>query len=138
MMQKQLLQLVHKKLKRLIVDAGSEKKEQFDRAEDYEQLMNTIRGDNKSEDQRRDELAEIVGEKDANDTPDSVLTLVQPVIQMLDTPEVRQEGIGATPQAFAMGGPVYRNQGTDKPEGETSTNNDSLSISVRNLHCGVI
>ena len=107
-----------------IVDAGSEKKEEFDRAEDYEQLMNTIRGDNKSEDQRRDELAEIVGEKDANDTPDSVLTLVQPVIQMLDTPEVRQEGIGATPQAFAMGGPVYRNQGTNKPEGETSTTND--------------
>tara|TARA_R100000654_G_scaffold42832_1_gene69082 strand:+ start:176 stop:2587 length:2412 start_codon:yes stop_codon:yes gene_type:complete len=110
-----------------IVDAGSEKKEEFDRAEDYEQLMNTIRGDNKSEDQRRDELAEIVGEKDANDTPDSVLTLVQPVIQMLDTPEVRQEGIGATPQAFAMGGPVYRNQGTNKPEGETSTNNDALN-----------
>ena len=107
-----------------IVDAGSEKKEEFDKAEDYEQLMNTIRGDNKSEDQRRDELAEIVGEKDANDTPDSVLTLVQPVIQMLDTPEVRQEGIGATPQAFAMGGPVYRNQGTNKPEGETSTTND--------------
>ena len=48
-----------------IVDAGSEKKQEFDRAEDYEQLMNTIRGDNKSEDQRRDELAEIVGEKDA-------------------------------------------------------------------------
>lgn len=107
-----------------IVDAGSEKKEEFDKAEDYEQLMNTIRGDNKSEDQRRDELAEIVGEKDANDTPDSVLTLVQPVIQMLDTPEVRQEGIGATPQAFAMGGPVYRDDGSKK-EGETSTNNDA-------------
>ena len=109
---------------RTIVDAGSEKKQEFDRAEDYEQLMNTIRGDNKSEDQRRDELAEIVGEKDANDTPDSVLTLVQPVIQMLDTPEVRQEGIGATPQAFAMGGPVYRENGSKK-EGETSTNNDA-------------
>ena len=114
---------------RTIVDAGSEKKEQFDRAEDYEQLMNTIRGDNKSEDQRRDELAEIVGEKDANDTPDSVLTLVQPVIQMLDTPEIRQEGIGATPQAFAMGGPVYREDGSKK-EGETSTNNDD---SLNNL-----
>jgi len=111
---------------RTIVDAGSEKKQEFDRAEDYEQLMNTIRGDNKSEDQRRDELAEIVGEKDANDTPDSVLTLVQPVIQMLDTPEVRQEGIGATPQAFAMGGPVYRDDGSKK-EGETSNNDDALN-----------
>ena len=109
-----------------IVDAGSEKKEEFDKAEDYEQLMNTIRGDNKSEDQRRDELAEIVGEKDANDTPESVLALVQPVIQMLDTPEVRQEGIGATPQAFAMGGPVYREKGTGK-EGETSNNDDALN-----------
>jgi len=116
-----------------IVDAGSEKKEEFDKAEDYEQLMNTIRGDKKSEDQRRDELAEIVGEKDANDTPDSVLTLVQPVIQMLDTPEVRQEGIGATPQAFAMGGPVYRNQGTNKPEGETSTNDDALNVALMSL-----
>ena len=109
-----------------IVDAGSEKKEEFDKAEDYEQLMNTIRGDNKSEDQRRDELAEIVGEKDADDTPESVLALVQPVIQMLDTPEVRQEGIGATPQAFAMGGPVYREKGTGK-EGETSNNDDALN-----------
>jgi len=109
-----------------IVDAGSEKKEEFDKAEDYEQLMNTIRGDNKSEDQRRDELAEIVGEKDADDTPESVLALVQPVIQMLDTPEVRQEGIGATPQAFAMGGPVYRDDGTGK-EGETSNNDDALN-----------
>tara|TARA_R100000654_G_scaffold53787_1_gene79908 strand:+ start:1 stop:1806 length:1806 start_codon:yes stop_codon:yes gene_type:complete len=88
--------------------------------------MNTIRGDNKSEDQRRDELAEIVGEKDADDTPESVLALVQPVIQMLDTPEVRQEGIGATPQAFAMGGPVYRDDGTGK-EGETSNNDDALN-----------
>jgi len=95
-----------------MIDAGSKKSENIESAQDYTELMNSIRGDEKSEDERRDELAEIVGEKDANDTPDSVLTLVQPVIQMLDTPQVREEGIGATPQAFAMGGPVYRSNGT--------------------------
>ena len=95
-----------------IAAAGAQKTEEIETAADYTELMNSIRGDKKSEDERRDELAEIVGEKDANDTPDSVLTLVQPVIQMLDTPQVREEGIGATPQAFAMGGPVYRSNGT--------------------------
>lgn len=95
-----------------IAAAGAQKTEEIETAADYTELMDSIRGDKKSEDERRDELAEIVGEKDANDTPESVLTLVQPVIQMLDTPQVRQEGIGATPQAFAMGGPVYRSNGT--------------------------
>ncbi len=95
-----------------ITAAGAQKTEEIESAADYTELMDSIRGDKKSEEERRDELAEIVGEKDANDTPDSVLTLVQPVIQMLDTPQVREEGIGATPQAFAMGGPVYRSNGT--------------------------
>ena len=95
-----------------IAAAGAQKTEEIETAADYTELMDSIRGDKKSEEERRDELAEIVGEKDANDTPDSVLTLVQPVIQMLDTPQVREEGIGATPQAFAMGGPVYRSNGT--------------------------
>ena len=95
-----------------IAAAGAQKTEEIETAADYTELMDSIRGDKKSEEERRDELAEIVGEKDANDTPDSVLTLVQPVIQMLDTPQVREEGIGATPQGFAMGGPVYRSNGT--------------------------
>ena len=119
-----------------IAAAGAQKTEEIETAADYTELMNSIRGDKKSEDERRDELAEIVGEKDANDTPDSVLTLVQPVIQMLDTPQVREEGIGATPQAFAMGGPVYRSNATPEAnifgEGSAELIRNAYLESLRN------
>ena len=120
-----------------IVRAGSEKKQKIDESADYTELMNSIRGDDKTEDQRRDELAEIVGEKDANDTPESVLTLVQPVIQMLDSPKVREQGIGATPQAFAMGGPVYRDDGTPKT-GENANNQVGLDVLMAILNQGKV
>jgi hypothetical protein len=50
--------------------------------EDYEGVINAIRGDQASLQDRRMELAEMVGDEDAQQTPDSVLTLVQPVMQM--------------------------------------------------------
>jgi hypothetical protein len=49
---------------------------------DYEQVMNVIRGDQASLQDRRQELAGIVGDADAAQTPDSVLTLVQPIMQL--------------------------------------------------------
>ena len=54
----------------------------LDEAEDFETIMNTIRGDEASVEERYQELAGIVGEEDAMQTPESVLTLVQPAIVM--------------------------------------------------------
>lgn len=59
-------------------------------AEDFETMMNSVRGDEASVEQRRMELASLVGEEDAMKTPESVLALVQPVVQM----SLVDEGIG--------------------------------------------
>ena len=54
----------------------------IDDAEDYETVINAIRGEDAPISARYEELAEIVGEEDAAQTPESVLTLVQPAIVM--------------------------------------------------------
>ena len=54
----------------------------LDQAEDYEQVMNAMRGDQAPIAARREELAGVVGPEDASATPESVLTLVQPVMMM--------------------------------------------------------
>jgi hypothetical protein len=54
----------------------------IDEAEDYETVINAIRGEEAPISARYEELAEIVGEEDAAQTPESVLTLVQPAIVM--------------------------------------------------------
>ena len=56
--------------------------ENLDSAEDYESVMNAMRGDNATMEQRYDELAGVVGPEDARQTPESVLALVQPVMMM--------------------------------------------------------
>jgi hypothetical protein len=53
-------------------------------AEDYEQAINAIRGNELPLSARYDELGEIVGEEDAKETPESVLALVQPAIMMTE------------------------------------------------------
>jgi hypothetical protein len=67
-----------------VITEGMDARQQIDGADTYDELMRAIRGDNLSESDRRQELASIVGEKDAETTPDSVLVLVQPVMQMLN------------------------------------------------------
>ena len=57
---------------------------QVDSAQDYEELMNAIRGNELPIASRRGELAEYVGTPDAEQTPDSVLTLVQPTLSIVD------------------------------------------------------
>ena len=59
-------------------------------AEDFETMMNSVRGDEASVEQRRMELASLVGEEDAMKTPESVLALVQPIVQM----SLVDQGIG--------------------------------------------
>jgi hypothetical protein len=66
----------------------------LDEAEDYEQVMNMMTGTSATIAERRMELADLVGDEDAQQTPDSVLTLVQPVIMMAKT----EEGIGGLAQ----------------------------------------
>jgi len=54
----------------------------LDDAENYETVINALRGDDAPIEQRYEELAQLVGEEDAMQTPESVLTLVQPAILM--------------------------------------------------------
>ena len=45
-------------------------------------MMNQFSGEEKSEEERRDDLASIVGQEDAAQTPDGVLALVTPIVQI--------------------------------------------------------
>ena len=55
----------------------------IDQAESPEELMDTVRGGNASMEERRAELAALVGEEDANKTPESVLILLQPLLAQI-------------------------------------------------------
>ena len=70
----------------------------LDNAEDYETVINGIRGDNLPMDARYQELAGLVGPEDAQQTPESVLTLLQPVMLMTGV----DQGIGALAQDEMM------------------------------------
>jgi len=59
-----------------------------------EEMMNMVRGDEASMEERRMELASIVGEEDAMQTPESVLALVQPIVQM----SMVDQGVGGLAQ----------------------------------------
>jgi hypothetical protein len=56
----------------------------IDKAQSTEELINAFRGNQMPLDARRDELADYVGQGDANQTPESVLAMVQPVIMMTE------------------------------------------------------
>lgn len=93
-----------------------ETNKEIDDAEDYVGIMNAIRGDNQSIEQRRSELASYIGKEDANATPESALTLVQPTFSMIEASEqgpeeggpIVEQGIvsvlGDLGSAGAMGG----------------------------------
>ena len=74
-------------------------------AKDPVELMNAMRGDQRTMKERRQELGGIVGMKDANKTPESVVTLVQPVLQMREAQGSVDQGIGQVAQK-AMSSPV--------------------------------
>jgi hypothetical protein len=60
-------------------------------------LMNNLRGDMRSMDARVEELADLVGYNAAQETPEEVLMLLQPILA--------QQGIGGLPPAGATGAP---------------------------------
>lgn len=74
---------------------ASEGLQTIDSAEDFEGMMNSIRGDDASIEARYDELAAVVGPEDAAQTPESVLALVQPVMML----NAVDQGIGELAQA---------------------------------------
>jgi hypothetical protein len=72
--------------------------EMLDRRPDTpEILMNNLRGDMRSIDARRDELADLVGYAAAAETPETVLAMLQPVLA-----QQGGGGIGALPQSAPM------------------------------------
>ena len=63
-------------------------------ASDIRELINAVWDDNRSLDEYRADLASVVGAEDASRTPDSVLALVQPTLQLAAI----DQGIGALMQ----------------------------------------
>jgi len=88
-----------------------------DMAEDPEGLINALRGTDAPIEQRYDELAQIVGEQDAEATPPSVLALVQPAIMMTEQGAV-DSGIGNLMQEFSSSAEMLTGEGEATPMGE--------------------
>jgi len=79
-----------------------------EQAGSLEEMMDMVRGDTASEEERRTELAGVVGPEDAQQTPDSVLALVQPLMLLMQAEgatETDTGGIGPMAQE-AMNVPV--------------------------------
>jgi len=77
-----------------MLTAASQTTGDLEGAQDYEQMMNMVRGDDATMGERREELAGVVGPEDAMQTPESVLALVQPVMQIAAV----DQGIGELAQ----------------------------------------
>ena len=90
----------------------------LDTADSTEEVIDAIRGTDRSLQQRYDELANFVGERDASATPESVLTLVQPTIMMTEQGAM-DSGIGELMEGLTgeidmqteMGAPTPMGQG---------------------------
>ena len=80
----------------------------IDQAQDIEGLMSAIRGKPVNEEEARGELAELVGPEDAQQTPESVLALVQPVMELAKGQGIAQfvEEAEIPEAQLATGGPV--------------------------------
>ena len=77
-----------------------------EKAGSFEEMMNSVSGDDKSAEERRTDLASIVGPEDAGQTPESVLALVTPVVELA----LVDQGIGPMAQE-QMNTPVEGDMG---------------------------
>ena len=77
-----------------MLGSAAEDLQDLENAEDFETVMNSMRGDDATIEDRREELASLVGPEDAAQTPESVLALVQPVMMMASV----DQGIGGLAQ----------------------------------------
>ena len=75
-------------------------------AGNFEEMMNSVSGEEKSPEERRNDLASIVGPEDAGQTPESVLALVTPIVQIA----LVDQGIGPMAQE-QMNTPVEGDMG---------------------------
>jgi len=73
----------------------------LDSAEDIEDVINAMRGDDLPLSERYSELADLVGPDDAKKTPESVLTVLQPTFQILQA--VPDGGIAEAPMGGVEG-----------------------------------
>jgi hypothetical protein len=60
-------------------------------------LMNNLRGDMRSIDARREELSDLVGFREAEETPEGVLALLQPILGQQAAPMMPPQGMPAMP-----------------------------------------
>jgi hypothetical protein len=81
------------------MEAGDEMAPMERTPQNPEILMNTLRGDMRSVDARYTELAQMVGEEAAMETPPEVLAMLQEHFAMMQQP---QGGIGGLPQGAGM------------------------------------
>jgi hypothetical protein len=78
-------------------------------------LMNNLRGDIRSVDARYLELAQMVGEEAAMETPPEVLAMLQSQLAAQAAPAMPQGGIGALPQGAEMVPPPMMGQEQGMP-----------------------
>jgi len=129
------------------LQGASEEVGDLEQASDFKSMMDQFSGEEKSEEERRDDLASIVGQEDAAQTPDSVLALVTPVVQisMLDQgiAPMAQEAMDTPVEGDMAGGimsmtgagnepPVNFNQG-----GEVLRRGDEDPVQFFNVGGGV-
>ena len=99
---------------------------QVDAAEDTASLINAMRNDNRSLDERYTELAKYVGRKDATATPESVLTLVQPTFELLE----QSGGMGMLGSDALQGAAPMEESltatMTESPMGDTATMTETM------------
>ena len=105
------------------LDYLAETMDGIDMASNTEELINSIRGNNRPLQDRVAELATFVGEQDAMQTPESVLTMVQPTIMLSEEGAVDsgvggliQQVIGETDMGAEMGQGVGALMAQGQPE----------------------
>ena len=87
----------------------------LDSSENIEDVINAMRGDEQPLSERYNELAELVGPADAKKTPESVLTVLQPTFQILQS--VPDGGIASAP----MGGVESSEENFSSPSATAPT-----------------
>jgi len=96
---------------------ASEMMNTIDAADDAKSLIDALRGNVKPIEERRSELANYVGEADANNTPESVLAMVQPTIMMTEEGAI-DSGIGELMQQLVAGVNVAEDEAMGQGVGE--------------------